>query len=127
MRLLLDTHIFLWCITSEKAVPKLALDLIIRAEEVYISSVSIWEIALKAKLGKLSVKIDELIEIITASGFQELPLTVRHVTYVNQLPKASSHKDPFDRMLIAQAISEPLKFLTADKKLQKYSDLVHVV
>ncbi len=127
MNILLDTHIFLWSVTSEKAIPKVARDFIIRADKVYISSVSLWEIAIKAKLGKLSVDIDKLIEIITSSGFQELPLTAQHVLSVDQLPKPSLHKDPFDRMLIAQAISEPLRFLTADKKLQKYSDLVQVV
>jgi PIN domain nuclease of toxin-antitoxin system len=125
MRLLLDTHIYLWCVKDDKQLSKKARTLIQDASEVYVSSASIWEAAIKAKLGKLSVKIDELARAITDSGFLELPITADHAAYVYHLPDL--HRDPFDRMLIAQTMSEPLRFLTADTFLQQYSKLVELV
>lgn len=125
MRLLLDTHIFLWCVNNDKQLSKAARSQIQNADEVYISSASIWEAVIKNRLEKLNVNIDELISAISLSGFLELPITVTHAAFVNQLPPI--HRDPFDRMLIAQALSEPLQFLTADKTISEYSDLIHVI
>jgi PIN domain nuclease of toxin-antitoxin system len=125
MRVLLDTHIFLWCMQDSAQLSKAARELILAAEQVYISSASIWEVAIKIKLKKLTVKIDDLIKAIPESGFIELPITVAHAAEVYNLPEL--HRDPFDRMLIAQSISEPLQFLTADKALQEYSSLVKLV
>lgn len=125
MRLLLDTHIFLWYVKDDRALSKHARSLIQQAEEVYVSSVSIWEATIKAQLGKLDVDIDELVAAIHQSGFLELPLSAEHAANLMQLPEI--HRDPFDRILIAQAVMEPLKFLTSDKILQKYSDLVTIV
>ena len=99
--------------------------MISQADEVYISSVSIWESAIKIKIGKLEADMEELMQEVTASGFLELPLTMKHVAQVSQL--LDVHRDPFDRVLIAQAIAEPLKFLTSDAKLKAYSDLVEMV
>jgi PIN domain nuclease of toxin-antitoxin system len=125
MRLLLDTHVYLWCVKNDRRLSQAARTLILDAAEVYVSSVSIWEASIKAKLGKLDVNINNLAEAISDSGFLELPLTINHVTEIDQLPDL--HRDPFDRILIAQAISEPLKFLTADVALKKYSELVEIV
>lgn len=125
MRLLLDTHIYLWSIKDDPKLSTAARALIVDAAEVYISSVSIWEASIKAKLGKLEVDIDALTTAISESGFLELPLNVKHINGVHRLP--NFHKDPFDRILIAQAISEPLRFLTADEKLREYSELVEIV
>jgi len=88
---------------------KTARELILAAEQVYISSASIWEAAIKIKLKKLEVKIDTLTKAIFESGFTELPITIAHAAEVYKLPEL--HRDPFDRMLIAQAICEPLQFL----------------
>lgn len=125
MRLLLDTHVYLWSIKDDQKLSGKARALILEATEVYISSVSIWEASIKAKLGKLEVNIDALTTAISESGFLELPLNLKHVNQVHHLPNL--HKDPFDRILVAQAISEPLRFLTADEKLKEYSDLVEIV
>jgi PIN domain nuclease of toxin-antitoxin system len=125
MRLLLDTHIYLWCVKDDRKLSKTARVLILEAAEVYVSSVSIWEASIKIKLGKLDANLDNLVKAILKSGFLELPLTVKHVSKVNELPPL--HRDPFDRILIAQASSEPLKFLTADTKLKEYSELVEIV
>ena len=125
MRLLLDTHIFLWYIEGSAQLTTSTKNSIENANEVYVSSVSIWEAAIKMALKKLDVNIHELVEAIPQSGFLELPLTIKHAAATAQLPLL--HRDPFDRILIAQAISEPLKLLTADKQLSAYSELIEVI
>jgi PIN domain nuclease of toxin-antitoxin system len=125
MRLLLDTHIFLWCVKNDRRLSKIVRSKILQATEVYISSASIWEATMKIKLKKLDADIEKLVEAIDESGFLELPITARHAIAVNHLPDI--HRDPFDRILIAQAISEPLTFLTADTLLRNYSDLIEVI
>lgn len=125
MSILLDTHIYLWWINGDKRLTNKARHLIERAEKVYVSAASIWELGIKIQSGKFNAILDELIEKIYTSGFTEIPLTIQHSKQLMSLPR--HHNDPFDRMLIAQAMSEPLKFLTADKKLTVYSELVELV
>ncbi len=125
MRLLLDTHIFLWCIKNDRRLSKAIRSRILKASDVYISSASIWEATIKIHLKKLDADVDQIVEAITESGFSELPISARHAATVSRLPDI--HRDPFDRILFAQAISEPLTFLTADTELKNYSDLVEVV
>jgi PIN domain nuclease of toxin-antitoxin system len=125
MRILLDTHVYLWCVNDDRKLSKAARAIIVSATEVYVSSASIWEASIKAGLGKLEVDVNELVDAIALSGFQELPVTARHAAMVRQLPEV--HRDPFDRLLIAQALCEPLRLLTADDILGNYSELVHVV
>lgn len=122
MRILLDTHIFLWAEKDDVRLKKEARKIITEAEAVFISSISIWEIAIKMKLGKIDVDLSKLYESITLSGFSELPVNAQHALTYATLPEY--HRDPFDRMLIAQAISEPLQFITADRALKEYSPLV---
>jgi PIN domain nuclease of toxin-antitoxin system len=95
------------------------------AVEVYVSSASIWEATIKKKLGKLDVKIDDLVKAISSSGFLELPITIEHAAATERL--VDLHRDPFDRILLAQAITEPLTFLTSDELLKDYSELVIIV
>ena len=125
MHILLDTHIFLWWLKDDRHLSKTARNLIVAADVVFISSVTIWEAAIKIKLGKLDADINELVESIEKEGFVELPLTAKQAVIVTELP--TYHRDPFDRMLVAQAMSEPLRLLTADEVLQQYSELVDVV
>jgi PIN domain nuclease of toxin-antitoxin system len=125
MRLLLDTHIFLWAVSGSPLLRAPARRLIESADEVYVSAASIWEIAIKARLGKIEADPHELTAAIEPSGFLELPVRAAHAAGVKQLEL--HHSDPFDRLLIAQALSEPLKLLTVDEILAKYSDLVVVV
>lgn len=122
MRLLLDTHIFLWSISDDERLSRKARSKIMQAADVYVSSASIWEVAIKVKLGKLQADVLKLVEAITSSGFVELPVTAYHAATVATL--ADLHRDPFDRILIAQALSEPLTLLTGDAQLKGYSDLV---
>lgn len=125
MHILLDTHLFLWWLNNDKSLTKKAQQLIEDAEEVYVSSASIWEAAIKIQLGKLDADINSLINSIENEGFIELPISAKHAAKVTNL--ALHHRDPFDRVLIAQAITEPLRFLTVDSKLKQYSELVDIV
>lgn len=125
MRLLLDTHVFLWCVKDDKRLTKAARSLLADATEIYVSSASIWEAAIKVKIGRLDANIDDLVSAITDSGFRELSITAKHAATVCGLPDL--HNDPFDRLLIAQAICEPLRFLTADGVLGQYSELVELI
>jgi len=125
MRLLLDTHIYLWWLADHPSLSDQAKSKIANATEIYVSSASIWEASIKAGLGKLEVDIDELVLHIEASGFRELPISARHAATVRTLP--ALHNDPFDRLLVAQAVCEPLRLLTHDDKLKGYSELVDVI
>lgn len=125
MRLLLDTHIYLWWLQDHQNLSQAARTRIMAATEVYISSASIWEASIKIGIGKLHADIDQLVAEITNSGFKELPVSARHAAMVTNL--RDIHHDPFDRMLIAQAMCEPLRLLTADTILADYSELVETV
>ena len=125
MRLLLDTHIFLWYLTASRKLPKSVFKQIEIADMVFISAASIWEAGIKIKQGRLHSNTNDLITGIASSGFIELPMTATHSALAASLPEY--HRDPFDRMLIAQAISEPLRLLTVDGLLRQYSELVEVV
>jgi PIN domain nuclease of toxin-antitoxin system len=122
MRFLLDTHIFLWAVTGSAQLKSPARRIMERADQIYVSAASIWEIAIKARLGKIDAETDDLIGSIGASGFLELPVRAVHAAGVAKL--APHHTDPFDRLLIAQAIAEPLRLLTADSKLARYGELI---
>jgi PIN domain nuclease of toxin-antitoxin system len=125
MRILLDTHVFLWYTKSDRKLTAKSRAMIQNAVEVYVSSASIWEATIKARLGKLDVKIDDLVKAISASGFLELSITAEHAAATDRL--SDLHRDPFDRILFAQAITEPLTFLTADELLKDYSKLVIII
>jgi PIN domain nuclease of toxin-antitoxin system len=125
MRLLLDTHIFLWAVAGSPLLKPPVRRLIESADEVYVSAASIWEVAIKARLGKIVADPHELTAAIEASGFLELPVSARHAADVAKL--VPHHNDPFDRLLIAQALAEPLKLVTVDEVLAKYSDVVVLV
>jgi PIN domain nuclease of toxin-antitoxin system len=122
VRLLLDTHVFLWLTDGDARLDNHAKALIDGAERVFVSCATIWEIAIKVRLGKLKVDPEQLIAEIWNNGFEELPVISRHAKAVAKLPR--HHGDPFDLLLIAQAINEPLHLLTADAQLAAYSELV---
>ncbi|HEY1209183.1 MAG TPA: type II toxin-antitoxin system VapC family toxin [Terracidiphilus sp.] len=125
MKILLDTRILFWWFYIINRVPALAREQILAAETVYVSSASILEIAVKGRLKKIAVDPMRLAQSIEATGFHELPVTARHAAMVASLPP--HHSDPFDRILIAQAMSEPLHLITTDAKLKPYSELVVLV
>ena len=122
MRLLLDTQAFVWVVQDSPRLSAAAREVILGAAEVYVSAASIWEIAIKAGLGKISADPVRMVQAITESGFVELPITAQHASGVERLP--DHHRDPFDRLLIAQALAEPLRLLSSDAQMAKYTDLV---
>jgi PIN domain nuclease of toxin-antitoxin system len=122
MRLLLDTQILYWFYYEPQNLPEATRQIMTEAEAVYVSSASIWEIAIKVRLGKMTANPRRIVQLLHAAGFAELPVFSRHTVIVADLPMY--HGDPFDRLLIAQAISEPLNLLTADAQLKQYSNLV---
>lgn len=124
MRLLLDTHVFLWALVSPAKL-SVSARRDIESADVFVSAASIWEISIKAGLGKLKANPAEVEAAIEPAGFEALPITAQHAARVARLPRI--HRDPFDRMLIAQAICEPMFLLTRDAALAKYGDLVRVL
>ena len=125
MRLLLDTQIYLWWLADSRKLGKATRERIEGADEVFISAASIVECELKIEAGLLEADPEELVRGIAASGFKELPVRARPAAAAASL-KRTAGADGFDRLLVAQAISEPLKFLTANEVLKQYSELVEV-
>lgn len=123
MRLLLDTHVLLWALADPKRMPASVSNAIESSEnEVLFSAASVWEIAIKAQMLRTEFGVDPETIIATAreTRLNELAISAEHAANVARLPL--HHKDPFDRLLIAQAISEPARFITADTTLAAYSD-----
>ncbi|MHB1145460.1 MAG: type II toxin-antitoxin system VapC family toxin [Thiobacillus sp.] len=128
MVVLLDTHILLWALDAPQRLPQ---DVAARLESpettVYFSAASIWEIAIKTALGKIDFPYspEDISEAAKDTGFVELPVSAAHGAKVAHLPL--HHRDPFDRLLVAQALLMPAQLLTADSALVPYSELVRRV
>ena len=119
MNILLDTHVLIWALENNPTLSEGVRNSITRARNmVFVSSVSTWEIAIKRSLGKLEVP-DNLQEEIQLHRFTPLHISYDHAELAGKLPQF--HKDPFDRMLIAQAITEKLTLLTRDEQILSYS------
>lgn len=127
MKVLLDTHVFIWAVTDNPRLHQKAKAIIKEAPEVFVSAVSIWEIAIKSKLGKIDADAEEMTAAIDLSGFVDLPVSSLHAARIAKLPIDNGHKDPFDRLLVAQSMVEPLVLLTADPKLSFYGGLVQEI
>lgn len=124
MRLLLDTHLLLWALGAPSKLPTRARNLVAKGD-VYVSAASIWEISIKSGLGKLTADPREVLAALGPAGFIELPISGEHAARVLDLPPI--HRDPFDRLLVAQALAEPMRLLTNDAMLAGYGDIVTVV
>ena len=128
MRLLLDTHILLWALDTPARLDDGTRALLEDpANEVLFSAASIWEIAIKARLGRADfpVRPDQIAQAARDTGFTELPVRADAAARVADLPL--HHRDPFDRLLVAQAMVEPMRLYTADPLLPPYSELVSLV
>jgi len=123
-RVLLDTHLLLWAVAEPRKLPPGARKRIEEAD-VFVSAASLWEVSIKAALRKLAADPAELLAEIEPAGFTLLPITGEHAAAVAKLPAV--HADPFDRMLVAQAKTEPLLLLTNDAVLAGYGDCVELV
>lgn len=117
MRLLLDTHAFLWWRAKDRRLSERALSAIADAEVVFVSAASAWEAAIKAALGRLRYP-DTIESGVEESGFEKLPISLAHGERAAALPR--HHADPFDRMLVAQAQAEGLTLVSRDGSLRRY-------
>jgi PIN domain nuclease of toxin-antitoxin system len=128
VNLLPDTHLIVWAFDAPARVPPGAAALIADPENrIYFSAATIWEVAIKSALNRLDFQIDPLSlrEGLLANGYLELPITSAHAAAVRDLPPI--HKDPFDRILIAQASAERITLLTTDRKVAKYTGPIRKV
>ncbi len=118
MNLILDTHIILWWMDDNRLLPqKYRLAIEDENNICFVSAASVWEISIKSAIGKLDIP-DNYMEVLFDQNFKEIPISWQHARKVRYLPM--HHKDPFDRLLIAQAIVEDLTLLSIDKIISKY-------
>nr|VFJ69120.1 MAG: PIN domain nuclease, a component of toxin-antitoxin system (PIN domain) [Candidatus Kentron sp. DK] len=128
MKLLPDTHLLLWAAGAPGKLSRQALDLIEDEENTLLfSPASIWEVVIKSSLGRADFQVDATLlrEGLIDNGYIELPITSTHALMVGLL--TGIHRDPFDRIMIAQTISEGILMLTSDSLLSRYSSLIRVV
>ena len=122
MKVLLDTHAFLWWITDDQRLSLRAREIISEGEnEVFVSAATGWEIAIKAQIGRLGLPTEPqqfIVEQLKINAIKSLPIEMRHALHISTLP--AHHRDPFDRMLVAQAQLENLPILSADPDIGKY-------
>ncbi|HEX9162954.1 MAG TPA: type II toxin-antitoxin system VapC family toxin [Thermoanaerobaculia bacterium] len=122
MKLLLDTPVLLWWAGGDRRLSSSTRDLIASGEhEVVVSAASFWEIAIKRSLGRIDIKLEELLATAEADGFADLPVRAAHTLHLAALPPL--HSDPFDRLLIAQAIAETARLVTRDDSILQYTSV----
>jgi len=125
LNLLLDTHVALWAITDDPKLSVKARELIMASRStVWVSVVSLWEISIKHGLGRGDMPISgqEALNYFRQAGYSILAIEAEHTVAVEELP--SHHQDPFDRLLVAQALVEPMRLITHDANVARYSDSV---
>jgi PIN domain nuclease of toxin-antitoxin system len=118
LKLLLDTHVLFWWVLTPDTLTSVARDSIGAADEVYVSAATAWEIATKVRIGKwpqAKILIDDFAKHLAVPGFLALPVAIEHAKHAGLMP--GTHKDPFDRLIAAQAIIEGMTIVTADPKL----------
>ena len=129
MKLLVDTHTFLWLMESPEKLSERASDECSDpANSLHLSAASLWEIQIKLQLGKLALDVplsDVVKAEVTNGSFELLPIRAEHVLAVGDLPP--HHNDPFDRMLIAQARTEDMEFVTTDSVIRQYASLARIL
>jgi PIN domain nuclease of toxin-antitoxin system len=131
MRLLLDTHIALWAVADDRRLPARARELITEpTNDVFVSVANLWEIAIKRALARgrandMPISAQEALGYFREAGYTVLDIAPAHAVAVETLPHL--HADPFDRMLVAQALTVPLRLLTHDARAARYSDTVILV
>jgi PIN domain nuclease of toxin-antitoxin system len=128
VNILLDTHIALWAIADSPKLPTVARELILaETSTIYVSTASIWEIGIKYSLqrGDMPVSGKDALHYFRQAGYRILPIEAEHAVAVEALPL--HHQDPFDRLLVAQALTEPLRLISHDRQVARYSDSIVLV
>lgn len=127
-RLLLDTHLVLWWLSADPRLPSSVVSLLQEAgQEVFVSQASLWEMAVKTSLGRLSADLVQMECSIPEQGFRWLALRNEHLLAMGTLESVEGHRDPFDRLLVAQSRCEPLLLLSVDRQLAPYGPTVRLV
>ncbi len=122
MKLLLDTHTLLWWLNDDVQLEHRARELIANpGNDVLVSTVSLWEIVIKVRVGKLQADIGEISQTIGHQGFSLLNISPVHLTALDSLPFHADHRDPFDHLLISQAITEGAIFVSEDRHTPRYA------
>lgn len=122
MRLLLDTHVLLWWVADDRRLSRATRELLTSpSHDVAVSAVSFWEIAIKKSLDRIDVDLNALRAAATEDHFDQLPITVSHTLQLEELPPL--HRDPFDRLLIAQSIWESRQLITRDDAIHAYAGI----
>lgn len=128
MNILLDTHVALWAITDNENLSNKARELILAPRStVWVSTVSLWEITIKHSLGRGDMPVSgrDALHYFNQAGYRVLSIEPEHALAVEELP--SHHQDPFDRLLIAQALVEPMRLITHDAAVARYNDtIIHI-
>jgi hypothetical protein len=126
-RLLLDTHLLLWWLNGDPRLPQPVVERVQAPEaEVFVSQASLWEMAIKASIGRLQVDLQELERQVPLQGFRWLPISNAHLLAVGDVETDGVHRDPFDRLLLCQSRVEPMLLLTVDTQLRSYGATVIV-
>jgi PIN domain nuclease of toxin-antitoxin system len=126
--LLLDTNVVLWWLSGDPRLSAQTRDRVLGATApVVVSDVSLWEIMLKRSIGKLTMDVNRYLERVDEAGFTVLPIARAHLLALDALPARAEHRDPFDRLLVAQAVVEGAALLTADRALSGYGGMVEVI
>jgi PIN domain nuclease of toxin-antitoxin system len=116
---LLDTHVLLWALSAPRRLPARVAAIIRDPDtDVYVSAASTWEIAIKTALGRMDADLGAIVGAARAADFDELPITIAHTERLRTLP--AHHRDPFDRLLVAQALEESLTIATQDRLIGAY-------
>lgn len=127
MKLLLDTHVFLWFLEGDTSLSAKARTLIESHENnVYVSVISLFEISIKLKLGKISLQqpLEAIFQYIITANIEILPISNLHLLHYQKIPLHSDHRDPFDRLIIATAVAENAELISVDSKFQYYPELI---
>ena len=129
MNYLIDTQIFIWAIVSPKKIGQ-AAQTILENNAIFVSQISLFEIAIKQKIGKLpelSLPIDALLNQLYEDGFQLLPIRNTHIAAYDSIPLVADHRDPFDRLILATALTENWTIISADERFREYVPQIRLI
>lgn len=131
MNILIDTQILIWIQEDNPAIPERVRTLLIdSANQIYVSQISLIEIAIKLKVGKLlnfHISIEELITQTEQDGFCIAKLDNHHISFYDQIPLYADHRDPFDRLILATALAERMPVISSDEKFVRYRSIVDII
>jgi PIN domain nuclease of toxin-antitoxin system len=131
MTYLIDTQILIWYQLFDKKLKSMVYDILTdENNKILVSQVSLYEIAIKQKIGKMpeiEVSIEKLIELIEKDGFEILALKNQHINHYDAIPLFDDHKDPFDRLILATTLSEKIPVISADENFKLYRDLIELI